>query len=148
MGRKREKAPRSPERGDRRNKVRLCAFGFKLEPKCGAFHLKFNLLENPFLGDLIEQDEIPPYCYEYMDANTVRMDQCLICHMKKGITPQEYEEKNEAAGITRSNFARMKPSLEAVMDSVAQKIRDTRQELIKEQGLSFEMPEMANVRDC
>jgi hypothetical protein len=148
MGRKREKSPRSPERGRRQKKVaRVCAFGFKLEPRCGAFHLKFDLQDNPVLGYLIEQDVIPPYCYEYMDANTVRMDQCLICHMNRGISPEEYERKHEAAGITRGNFEWIKPSLEAVMDSVAQEIRDTRKELIKEEGPPFEMP-YGNRQDC
>jgi hypothetical protein len=50
--------------------------------------------------------------------------------------------------MTRRNYGQIKPSLEVVMDSVAQEIRDTRKELIEEQGLSFEMPGGDNRRDC
>jgi hypothetical protein len=148
MRKKKQKVTSSPVKGSRKKKERLCAFGFKLEPRCGLFHIKFDLRTNPMLRYLIEQDVFPSYTYEYIDADTVIMDQCLICHMKKGFPPQVYEMKNEASGITRSNWGKIKPDLEAVMDSVAQKIRDERRELIKEQGLSFEMPRKGNVRDC
>ena len=147
--RKKQKSNKNPGRGRGHTKsARLCAFGFKLKPRCGAFNFRFDLWENPELRYLIEQGVIPPYCYKYVDAATVIMDQCLICHMKKGITPQEYERKNEAAGITRSNWEQIKPRLEAVMDRVAQKIKDERRQLIREEGLSFEMPYRDNRRDC
>jgi len=147
MRKKNRRVTSSTAKG-RQTTKRLCAFGFKLKPQCGAFNIRFDLRKNPMLRDVIELDMIPPYCFHYVDADTVIMDQCLICHINRGITPDEYEKKNEAAGITRSNWEQIKPRLEAVMDEVAQKIRDERRELIREEGLSFEMPYSDNRRDC
>jgi hypothetical protein len=42
----------------------------------------------------------------------------------------------------------IKPIAEAGLEEAAQDIRDERRELIKEQGLSVEMTEMGNLRDC
>jgi hypothetical protein len=147
MRKKNRRVTSSTAKG-RQTTKRLCHFGFKLKPRCGAFNIRFDLEKNPELRHLIEQDVFPAYTYDYKDADTVIMDQCLICHLNKGITPQEYERKNEAAGITRSNWEQIKPRLEAVMDEVAQEIRDQRRELIREEGLSFEMPYSDNRRDC
>ncbi|MGO9570542.1 MAG: hypothetical protein ACLP5H_23675 [Desulfomonilaceae bacterium] len=147
--RKKQKSTKNPGKGRGHTKsARLCAFGFKLKPRCGAFNIRFDLTKNPMLRDVIELDMIPPYCFEYVDADIVIMDQCLICHIERGIPPDEYEKKNEAYGITRSNWEEIKPRLEAVMDRVAQKIKDERRELIREEGLSFEMPYRDNRRDC
>ncbi len=147
--RKKQKSTKNPGKGRGHTKsARLCAFGFKLKPRCGAFNIGFDLEKNPELRHLIEQDVFPPYTYDYKDADTVIMDQCLICHMNRGIPPDEYEKKNEAAGITRSNWEQIKPRLAAVMDQVAQKIKDERRELIREEGLSLEMPGGDNLRDC
>lgn len=148
MGRKKKKSASTPNKGTGQKKVeRLCSFGFKLQPRCGAFYYKFDLSEYPVIAHLIKQDVIPPYCYTYVDANTVTMDQCLICHMERGITPQEYEKKNEAAGITRSNIEIIKPRLLAVSEKVVREIRETRKALLEEQGIFFEMPGRGNRRD-
>lgn len=147
--RKKQKSTKNRGKGrSHKTAARLCAFGFKLKPRCGAFNIGFDLMKNPELRHLIEQDVFPPYTYHYRDADTVIMDQCLVCHMEKGLSPAEYERKNEAYGITRSNWEQIKPRLEAVMDEVAQEIKDTRRELIREEGLYFEMPGGDNRRDC
>gem|GEM_PF-2165318 len=147
--RKKQKSTKNRGNGRGNKKAtRLCHFGFNLKPGCGAFNIRFDLRVNPMLRDVIELDMIPPYCYRYADADTVIMDQCLICHIERGITPQEYERKYEAYGITRSNWEQIKPRLEAVKDRIAQQIKDERRELIREEGLSFEMPYRDNLRDC
>jgi hypothetical protein len=148
MKKKKQKPPKERDKGRRQKKERFCVFGLKLRPSCGMFDSMLDLRQNPMLRHLLDEDVIPPYCYEYVDGDTVIMDRCLICHMKKGIPPQVYEMKHEAAGTTRSNFERIKPSLEAGWDEADQRIRDERRELVKEEGLSFEMPYQDHYRDC
>jgi hypothetical protein len=148
MKKEKQKASRKRDKVRWQKKERLCVFGLKLRPSCGMFDSMFDLRQNPMLRHLLDEDVIPPYCYEYVDGDTVKMDRCLICHMKKGIPPQVYEMKYEAAGTTRSNWEQIKPIAEAQWDDVDRKIRDERRELIEEEGLSFETPEMDNVRDC
>lgn len=115
-----------------RSKALLCSFGFPLEPRCTlAYAFKFDLTSTPELREAIMDGTIPPYCYQFVDDNTVLLDKCLVCHMQKGITPQEYERKNERAGITRDNYRQLAERYDLIKEAVENKIRAEREELIK-----------------
>ncbi len=127
-------------------KTTLCNFGFALTPRCGAFCVKFDLNKTPKLRQLISDGDIPPYCYKFTDEDTVIVDQCLVCHINQGYTPEEYERKNEAFGVTRENYKQIEEAYPLVQNEVEQKIRDDRANLIK-QGLPVDMDLKKNIRD-
>jgi hypothetical protein len=145
MKRKRQKFMSSPDKGRSHKKKQLCALGLKLKPSCGMFLSKFDLRQNPMLRHLLNEDVFPPYSYEYVDADTVIMDGCLICHLKKGIPPQVYEMKHEAVGITRSNWEEIKPIAEAGLEAAAQKIRDERRFLSEDLRGSRHSPKRSSI---
>lgn len=144
--RKRRKPPTRKKKKDSNSKPLLCSFGFKLKPRCGALIPRFDLTKRPDLRAAIRDGVIPPYCYQFEDENTVLLDQCLICHVSKGFTIQEYERRNEEAGITRSNYKQIEPMLKRALPDVLRKIEEERRELVR-RGAPFTVIPDKNLRD-
>lgn len=132
--------------------TKKCSFGFDLKPRCGAFHIKMNLdkLDDRESQERTMKEQFPPYTYKYLDANTVIIDQCLICHIEKGFTPEEYEAKNEAFGLSRENFEWVEQTVESdpeLAKKIDDKIKEERKELIKDgfpigMGLTKDIPDV------
>jgi len=130
---------------------RLCPFGLDLTPSCGKYFNIFDLGMNPDLKKDLADGLIPPYCYQYADNDTVHMDQCVPCFLKRGFSMELYEKINYLmTGITRENY---KEKLEIFKFYVPEAIEygnAVRKELIEEMirdGIPVDM-NLYDLPDC
>ncbi|MGO9572596.1 MAG: hypothetical protein ACLP5H_34200 [Desulfomonilaceae bacterium] len=133
-------------------KAKLCNFGFELKPRCGVGQYQVDIREAPELRAAITDGVFPPYTYAFINEDTVVFDLCLVCHMEQGYTPQDYERRFEAIGVTRANWKELEEEAEltGANDKVERQIREERQQLVRQlinEGFPVDMDIKGQIRD-